>query len=43
MARPEKLIKPINAPFDAVARALLQPKAKPKPLPSNAFASKPKK
>lgn len=43
MARPEKPIQPINAPFDAVAKALLQAKPKPKPSHSNASARKPKK
>lgn len=40
MARPEKLIEPINnAKFEDVARSLLQPKSKqeeaPKPAPEN--------
>lgn len=40
MARPEKLIEPINnAKFDDVARSLLQPKSQPeeapKPAPEN--------
>ena len=41
MARPEKLIEPINnAKFDDVARSLLQPKSQPEETPKSAPENK---